>query len=1090
MSNTSLLSGFEPIYLKLQAKYQATATEVMRQRTIVLDRAIDGIATPQINRIQANEAARHRTVSELEGSLNQLLAQTKDRWKGKRVRSGGNRLKESDFVPFLRPSAYSVSDTSKNPHIDRARKEIREALEGLSARIPWFESARFRRWSEEEARRIQACRSCESAIAYELGIFNAILEADAVELYQHVRGASAKSLVDKPAEQGTKKHALTQLAGTIGEGISASPKQVAKDHGRMVFQCGWMAHGALIGLNWNNTMDYGYPGFNPMYLPLLIDLVNDRGFLTDDETAVKSFLLRMLNTLPSGSVQLNVYDPKGMGDFVNYLFPLGEKQELILGKSGVASTIKQFQDLLEEVERHIGEINQKYLAGKYEDLVAYNQDAGVTFEPYRVLVINDEPGSWEKNYHSELVSQLRRVVDAGARCGVFVIVKSSEPYDLGLPMLQAGQAIVNKHVATGTTPVPAPKVFSGREIVNASSVRGYYSIYEHVTWVAPAPSTIDERGVTAIVSRLESELQNAGAIEVDTNGVAAISRIYQRVQSAKNVSFGPNVLDLHDTNGWWSRSSADGISAFVGVDSANQKKPRLVSFHETNEDFGALVGGKSGSGKTTFLHAMLSELVRRYSPAELELYLVDVKFGVEFGYYARAGLPHAKVIALESGSEFAVSVLGHLVAEVAKRFSLFKTVGVANLRDYKVKTKKPMPRILAVIDEFTGIFEQDNAVSQAAHQYLTRLIQQGRAAGVHLILASQSLQTASYLPKQVLQQIPQRVAFGMPDADSRIFLADDNPAATNLSRPGAGIFNHAGGRKDANEHFQGTFVTHAELHTLLVKMNAFAKSRNINRQPIILENPGSAAWTEVAKKSVAQGVSGLAIKLPIGLPLSLGAPVQVSMQQGVGGNSLVCVANQTALGNVISTFVLGGGIAGAVVMILDFSPQDDHLSNVSKASQGILRKYQNRQVEIVRGSNCYPKISQLKMLMDGALNQGKSITKPLVIVVTGTAFAHDLNQVSQASEEFQQLLEKGPAVGIHFVVAADSLATIKLRLGYSFGEPFSSFIAGECSVGDSMDLLQSSLANSLDNSNQVALYDRLTGKSFKVRPFKLTSFLK
>src|SRR5439155_18606711 len=75
-----------------------------------------------------------------------------------------------------------------------------------------------------------------------------------------------------------------------------------------------------------------------------------------------------------------------------------------------------------------------------------------------------------------------------------------------------------------------------------------------------------------------------------------------------------------------------------------------------------LVAGKTGSGKSTLLHVIVTNLALRYSPDEVEFYLIDFKKGVEFKTYASHGLPHARVIAIESDREFGVSVLERLEA--------------------------------------------------------------------------------------------------------------------------------------------------------------------------------------------------------------------------------------------------------------------------------------------------------------------------------------------------------------------------------------------------------------------------------------------
>lgn len=96
-----------------------------------------------------------------------------------------------------------------------------------------------------------------------------------------------------------------------------------------------------------------------------------------------------------------------------------------------------------------------------------------------------------------------------------------------------------------------------------------------------------------------------------------------------------------------------------------------VEFNSALES-SALIGGRTGSGKSYLIHALIMDAVTRYSPEELTLYLCDLKEGVEFKQYADARLPHARAIAVESNREFAISLLEALDLEITERGALFK----------------------------------------------------------------------------------------------------------------------------------------------------------------------------------------------------------------------------------------------------------------------------------------------------------------------------------------------------------------------------------------------------------------------------------
>ena len=138
-----------------------------------------------------------------------------------------------------------------------------------------------------------------------------------------------------------------------------------------------------------------------------------------------------------------------------------------------------------------------------------------------------------------------------------------------------------------------------------------------------------------------------------------------------------------------------------------------------------------------------------YSPDQVEFYLIDFKKGVEFKTYATHHLPHARVIAIESEREFGLSVLDRLDGELRRRGDLFRKAGVQDLAGYrKARPGEAMPRSLLVIDEFQELFVEDDKLAQEAALLLDRLVRQGRAFGIHVLLGSQTLERGLFAGSQ------------------------------------------------------------------------------------------------------------------------------------------------------------------------------------------------------------------------------------------------------------------------------------------------------------------------------------------------------
>jgi FtsK/SpoIIIE family len=218
----------------------------------------------------------------------------------------------------------------------------------------------------------------------------------------------------------------------------------------------------------------------------------------------------------------------------------------------------------------------------------------------------------------------------------------------------------------------------------------------------------------------------------------------------------------------------------------------------------ALIAGPSGSGKTNFLYAMLGSLAARYSPAELELYLLDFKEGVSFAGLAPgrkdpSWLPQARLVGVNVNTdrEFGLALLRFLTQELARRAEAAKRQEVTKLAELReADPEGHWPRIVAVIDEFQALFGGRDRITQQATILLEDVARRGRSQGIHLVLASQDIAgiEAFWGKPAVFEQCTLRIA--MPKA--RRVLAENNNAAISLARWHA-VINHDSGVAHGNQ---------------------------------------------------------------------------------------------------------------------------------------------------------------------------------------------------------------------------------------------------------------------------------------------------
>ena len=225
-----------------------------------------------------------------------------------------------------------------------------------------------------------------------------------------------------------------------------------------------------------------------------------------------------------------------------------------------------------------------------------------------------------------------------------------------------------------------------------------------------------------------------------------------------------------------------------------------------------LVGGVSGSGKSIFLSSMLVSLIGRYSPAQLKFLLIDLKQS-EFPVYE--GLPHL-LQPVVTDAQAALTALDALEAEMEHRYALLRErakthAAVFDIDGYNASLAEgeaPLPKIVVVADELADLML---LTGREAEERIRRLAQRGRAAGIHLVLATLRV-SPNVLTGAVRANFPTRIAFRVSlDADSRALL--DETGAQHLFNCGDMLLRSD--RTNVFYRLQGAYVSAQEVHAVV-----------------------------------------------------------------------------------------------------------------------------------------------------------------------------------------------------------------------------------------------------------------------------------
>ncbi|MGD0769451.1 MAG: FtsK/SpoIIIE domain-containing protein [Tepidisphaeraceae bacterium] len=780
----------------------------------------------------------------------------------------------------------------------------------------------------------------------------------------------------------------------------------------------------------------------------------DRPGRMDSIRAMQTIMTRLLTTIPPGRVRFTMIDPVGLGQNFAGFMHLADYDDALVG-GRIWTDGEQIDQRLANLTEHMETVIQKYLRNEFATIDDYNAQAGELAEPYRYLVISDFP----VNFSDEAMRRLSSIASTGARCGVYTLVMRD----------------TRVSTAGGTMHVDDLEAHSVNLVREG----------DRFVWRDPVfnrfPLSLDEAPTDEELSKI-LHIVGKGAREA------------KRVEVAFDV-IAPKLPMF------WTLKSDEDVAVAVGRSGATRLQTfrlgRGVAQH-------ALIAGKTGSGKSTLLHALISNLAMWYSPEEVELYLIDFKKGVEFKTYAMHHLPHARAIAVESDREFGLSVLHRIDQEMTRRAELFRPFKSQNLQMYREASGKKMPRTLLIIDEFQEFFTEDDKLAQDAGLLLDRIVRQGRAFGVHLLLGSQTIGGSSGLSRSTIGQIGVRIALQTSEADSQMILGDGNSAARLLSRPGEAIYNDAGGLVEGNSPFQVAWLPDEQRDRYLDEVNAKAAAVGEKVDPpIVFEGNEPADFRQnpllVEQLNAAKYVvSNAAPMMWLGDPVAIKAPTAIPLRRQSGANVLIVGQHEeSALAiSALSMIGLAAQLSpkSASFYLLDGTPADAQ-NHGYLASVAAVLPHRTKNVDYRAVPQAIHEIAR-----ELARRQANESSNPpsIFIVVFGLQRYRALRKSEESfnfssseegkgpdpGKEFADVMRDGPANGIHILAWIDTATALERAVDRASMRELDNRILFQMSATDSSNLIDSPAANKL-GANRALAYSEEQGSMEKFRPYAL-----
>ncbi|NOY41317.1 MAG: AAA family ATPase [Planctomycetes bacterium] len=770
---------------------------------------------------------------------------------------------------------------------------------------------------------------------------------------------------------------------------------------------------------------------------------------------MQSMMLRFLTAMPAGKLRFTIIDPSALGEnFATFMHLADYDEQLVGGR--IWTDTRQIDERLSLLADHMEKVLQKYLRNEFNTLHQYNQQAGEVSEPYHVLVVANFPAGLS----DASIRKLMTIATTGPRCGVYTILSHD-------------------------TQLQLPNEFSLQDLyadaVHLEWVEGRlvwrYPLFEKLP-LKPDPLPLRDR-LNELLRVLAQESREASKVEVPFSVVA------------------PSEEQL------WASDAASELVVPVGRAGANDLQSVRLGRGTSQH---VLIAGKTGSGKSTLLHALITNAALHYSPDEVELYLVDFKKGVEFKAYANGQLPHARVIAIESEREFGVSVLERLDEELRRRGERFRDLGVQDLAGCRAACDDRMPRVLLIVDEFQELFVTDDKLSQDAALLLDRLVRQGRAFGIHVLLGSQTLAGAYSLARSTIGQMAVRIALECSDADAHLILSDENTAARLLSRPGEAIYNNQNGMVEGNNTFQVVWLPDEERQQYLETLRVRAESQGFSVEPAIVfegnlpadprDNPGLVAAIENAGAEPASEPT-----IWLGSAVRIEPPTHVTLR-AQGGNHLLVVGReeQLALG-ILSTALVSlvaqhNGRQASFTVLDGTRPESTEQGAWTRLGAAL-----PKSVEVLGPREAASAIAQLADEVTRRSKNADQQYSPHYLIVHDLAQFRDLRiteddfgfssslgsngtngQPVPTDKQFRTLLREGPAVGVHVLLWCESFNSLSRTIDRLTLRELDYRVALQMSSVDSTSLIDSPAASRLGEHRAVLYRDDL-GTQVKFRPY-------
>ena len=395
----------------------------------------------------------------------------------------------------------------------------------------------------------------------------------------------------------------------------------------------------------------------------------------------------------------------------------------------------------------------------------------------------------------------------------------------------------------------------------------------------------------------------------------------------------------------------DPIDKAIVVPVGSSDNGELVDFTlDTVSHTHCFIIGQSGTGKSVFLHDVIIGAMAKYSPEDLELYLMDFKIGgVEFNRYRNE--KHVKALLVDNSDiQITLEILRDISNKMRERGKLLRASGVSNIVEYnQVNPDKKMPRIVFIADECHVMFPTMNSKDAKLYREISEILQkiakEGRSQGVHLVLATQTIAQAE-ISSEILNNISDFYLLKCSPGDSERLVRGSVDTTSQLKT--GQVLHHD---IDNDVVFKSTYLPTPESLEIIKKINAKTKAfKNdqfyfVGSQIFEIDDEVKSLLTK--KTSIAIGRSIDTKMEPVVIPLRNEYADNV-MLFGINDEEQV---SRTAMASIQSLLISNKSIK---IKVINCLPTD--LRNTTKMLKNL---EEMGKIELLNPSSCGPELQSI-----------------------------------------------------------------------------------------------------------------------------------